>query len=241
MRNVLAGTLLVVAFAAAGCGSGGSQSANTTSGSGNSEASKSATQVLTDAVTAADSASSMRMNGNVNASGKQIGLDLSVAKGNGAKGSLTLGGNPVQLIVVGPNGYMKAGSTFWSQFAGSSGSVISQLLAGRWLKFPVNNAQFGPLVAFSSPKALFDQLKAGADSSLKNNGATTYKGQSVVALDDGSKNGTLYVSATGTPYPVALVKTGSGGGTITFSGWNDPVSLAAPPASKVLDFSNLHG
>lgn len=238
MRNVLAGTLLIVAFAVAGCG-GGSSSPSGTNSSSNGEASKSATQVLRDTVKAADAASSMRMNGNVSSSGKQIGLDLSIAKGNGAKGSMTLGGDAVQLIVVGDNGYLKASPAFWTQFAGSSGGMIAQLLAGRWLKFPVHNAQFEPLVAFASPKALFDQLQSGADASLKNNGATTYKGQDVVALDDGAKNGTLYVSSTGTPYPVALVKTGSGGGAITFSEWNKPVSLTAP--ANALDFSHLAG
>ena len=238
MRSFLAGIVLIVVLLAAGCG-GGSPSTTTTNSSGNGEASKSATLVLSDAVKAADSASSLHIGGNVNSNGQQIGLDLSVAKGTGAKGSLTLGGSRVQLIVVGSNGYLKAGPAFWTQFAGSNGSMIAQLLAGRWLKFSVNNAQFAPLVAFSSPKALFDQLQSGADSALKNNGAKTYNGQSVVALDDGAKNGTLYVAATGTPYPAALVKTGSGGGTITFGGWNQPVSLTAPTGA--LDFSNLHG
>ncbi len=236
MRAFVAGTLLVVTFAVAGCGGGSSPSANS---SGNGEASKSATQVLADAVKAADSASSLQMSGNVSAGGQQIGLDLEIAKGKGAKGSLTLGGQKVDLVVVGSDGYMKAGAAFWTQFAGSEGSTIAQMLQGKWLKFPANNAQFKPLVAFSSPKAIFDQLQSGADSHLKNNGATMYKGQSVVALDDGAKNGTLYVSATGTPYPVALVKTGSGGGTITFGDWSQPVSLAAP--ANVLDFSHLIG
>ena len=59
----------------------------------------------------------------------------------------------------------------------------------------MNNAQFGPLIAVASAKSIFDQLKSGADSGLQNKGTTTYKGQSVVAIDDGTKNGTLYVAA----------------------------------------------
>jgi hypothetical protein len=238
MRNVLAGMLVVVAFAVAGCGGGGS-SPGTTSSSGNGETSKPATQVLTDAVKAADAASSLRLAGNVSSNGQQTAIDLSVAKGKGATGSVTVKGQKVELVVVGSNGYMKGGTAFWTQFAGSNGATIAQLLAGRWLKFPVNNAQFQPIVAFSDPQALFDSLQSGASSALKNDGATTYKGQSVVALNDGAKNGTLYVSATGTPYPVALVKTGSGGGAIAFSDWNQSVSLTTP--TNVLDFSQLTG
>jgi hypothetical protein len=237
MRSVFAAIVVVGVLAAAGCG-GGSSSGATTNGGGSGEASKPASQVLTDAVTAAESASSLHLGGNVPSSGQPIGLDLSIAKGNGSTGSMTLNGQNVDLMIVGNDGYMKAGKAFWQQFAGSSGPMISQLLAGRWLKFPVNTAQFKSLVGLSRPKSLFDELKSGADSALKNSGTTTYKGQSVIALDDG-KSGTLYVAATGTPYPVALVETGAGGGAITFSDWNKPVSLTAP--TNVLDYSQLTG
>jgi hypothetical protein len=175
----------------------------------------------------------------VPASNGPIGVDLSIVKDQGATGSMTIGGKKVNLVVVGGEGYMKGDSAFWSQFGGSAGAMIAQLLQGKWLKFPVNNSQFHPIVAFASAKAIFDQLKSGADSHLVNQGATTYKGQSVVALNDGAKKGTFYVAATGTPYPVALVKTGSSAGTITFSAWNEPVTLTAP--SDVIDVSKLSG
>jgi hypothetical protein len=242
MRSFLAGIVLALALVAAGCG-GGSSNTTTTNGttnaSSNGEASKPAVQVLADAVKAADSASSLHMSGNVSSGKNPVGIDLSIAKGNGATGSMTINGKKVDLVIVGSNGYMKGDGSFWTQFGGAAGATIAQLLQGKWLKFPVNNAQFHPIIAFSSAKALFDKLKSGADKHLQNSGVTTYKGQSVVALDDGAKNGTLYVAATGTPYPVALVKTGSDGGTITFSAWNEPVSLTAP--TNVLDFSKLTG
>jgi len=59
-----------------------------------------------------------------------------------------------------------------------------------------------------------------------NKGATTYNGQSVVAIDRGSKSGTVYVAATGTPYPVAIV---SPGRSFTFDSRNKPVTLTPPP------------
>ncbi len=75
---------------------------------------------------------------------------------------------------------------------------------------------------------------------LVNNGETTYEGQKVVAIRDTSDDSKLYVAATGKPYPVALV----GGqeeraGTVTFDGWNKPVSLSAP--SDALDISQFGG
>ena len=110
MRKALAGTLLVVAFAVAGCGGGSSPSGS----GGNGEASKSAQQVLTDAVAAAKGASSFRMSGQVATGGQQIGLDLTVVKGKGAMGSMTLKGQKVDLVVIGSDGYMKADAAFCS-------------------------------------------------------------------------------------------------------------------------------
>ena len=182
MRSFVAGIALIVVLVAAGCGG----SSNSNSNGSNGEASKSATQALADAVKAADSASSLRLAGSLSSNGVPISIDLSVAKDKGANGSITLKGQKVDLLIVGSDGYMKADSAFWTQFAGSSGATIAQLLAGRWLKFPVNTAQFQGIVAFSNPKAIFDSLQSGAGSKLKNEGATTYKGQSVVALNDGS-------------------------------------------------------
>jgi hypothetical protein len=234
MRSLLAGFLVVLALVGAGCG--GSSSPTTTK-NGTDLASKPATQVVAASVKAADAASSLHMSGTVSTKGKPIGIDMSIAKDNGATGSITLNGHKVELVIIGSNGYMKGDGAFWSQFGGSAGATIAQLLQGKWLKFPVNNAQFRPIIAFSSAKALFAQLKSGADSHLQNKGTTTYKGQSVIAIDDGTQNGTFYVAATGTPYPVALVKTGSSSGAIAFSDWNQPVSLTAP--TNVLDFSHL--
>lgn len=241
MRAFLAGLVLAFALLVAGCGGGGSTSTTTptTTGSDNGMASKPAPQVLAAAVKAADSASSLHMSGSVPSSNGTIGIDLSIAKGQGASGSLTINGKKVDLVIVGGSGYMKGDSAFWSQFGGAAGGAIAQLLQGKWLKFPTNTSQFKPIIAFASAKSIFDQLKSGADSHIQNTGATMYQGQNVVALNDGAKNGTFYVAATGTPYPVALVKSGKDSGTITFGDWNKPVTLTAP--TDVLDFSKLTG
>jgi hypothetical protein len=237
MRVFLAGTLVVLALVVAGCG-GSSSGGSSTGGVGNGEALKSAQQVLSDAVTAAEAASAFRMSGQITAAGQTIGLDLTIVKGRGAKGSMTLKGQNVDLVIVGKDAYMKAGSAFWTQFGGASGSMIAQLVADKWLKFPTSNPQFGPITTIANSKSLFDSLSSHAGT-LTNKGATTYKGQSAVAIYAGSQNGTLYVAATGAAYPLAIAKSGSGGGAIMFGNWNQSVAVTAP--SGAIDFSNLHG
>jgi hypothetical protein len=55
-----------------------------------------------------------------------------------------------------------------------------------------------------------------------------------------SDNSKLYVAATGTPYPVAIVGGKKGqSGSITFGDWNKQVSLSAPGGA--IDISSLGG
>jgi len=238
MRKVLAGTLLVLALAVAGCG-GSSSPGGTTNASGNGEASKPAQQVLNDAVKAAEAASALHMTGQIPAKGQQIGIDMTIVKGKGAMGSLTLQGQKVDLLVIGSDAYMKAGSAFWAQFGGTSGSTIAPLVADKWVKFSTANPQFQGFTAFTDSRSLFESLATGSRT-ITNKGATTYNGQSVVNIFDTSKNGNLYVAATGTAYPVAVVKSSAGGsGAITFDNWNQSVTLTAP--SGAIDFSHLGG
>jgi hypothetical protein len=237
MRKVLVGTLLVVGLAAAGCG-GGSSPNGGGSGSNNGEASKSAQQVLADAKQAAEAASSLHYSGQITTGGRQVGIDLTVVKGKGATGSVTLDGHKVDIVVTGGDAYMKADAAFWTQFAGSSGSTVAQMFANKWLKFPTSNPQFAGFTNFTDSKTIFGQLSS-KHGTITNDGATTYKGQSVVAIRDKTKGGTFYVAGTGTAYPVALVKTGNGSGAITFDSWNKSVTLTAP--SGAIDLSQLTG
>jgi hypothetical protein len=237
MRGLSVGTLLVVVLLAAGCGggSGGGGGGSTGSSQSSGEAAKPAKTVVADAVKAAGAASSLHMSGQVVASGRPIGVDLSIVRGKGATGSFTLRGAKVDLVVIGKSAYIRAGSDFWKQYSQASGLV--QLLAGKWLKFPANNSQLGPLLGPANEKALFNKLESHNDK-LVNRGVTTYKGRSVVAIYGTKKHGTLYVAASGTPYPVGLVKAkGKSSGTLTFDRWNQSVTLTAPKGA--LDFSHL--
>jgi hypothetical protein len=236
MRALLAGLLLGVAFATAGCGGGSSSG-----GSSNGEASKSGQHVLADAVKAADAANSMHMSGHVNeGSGQQVGVDLTIVKGKGAMGSLTIHGQTVDLVVVGSQGYLKAGAAFWKYFAGPAlpPGTIAHVLQGKWLNFPTSDADFALLTGLAN-STIFDRMSASAGSGVvTNKGATTYNGHSVVDIFGGDQNGSLYVAATGTPYPVAIARTGTAAGSaITFDNWNKSVTLTAP--SGATDFSNL--
>lgn len=224
MRKVIAVALLVIAFAIAGCGGGSSSSGS------NGEESKSGQQVVADAAKAAEAASSVHISGQTSGVGRPaFQIDMTIVKGKGAQGSVTIGNDTVDLMVIGEDTYIKAGAGFWSSFGDPVDSTVAPTLEGKWVKMPTTVAQLGPFATFTDSKSFFDALRS-ASGTFTNKGATTYKGQSVVAIDN---QGTLYVANTGTPYPVAAVTNGSGeGGTITFDGWNEADTLT-PPAGAI--------
>ena len=226
----LALPLVVTAVLLAGCG--GSKQA----GPPNNEASKPALRVLADAKAAATSASSAHVAGNLDSNGTRITLDLSMARDKGAKGSVSVNGLGFDLVKIGDIAYIKGSDAFYRHFAGPT---VAQLIHGKWIKAPTTSKQFRSFAALASISGLFAKVSAN-HGKLVNDGKTTYKGQPVVVIRDASDDSKLYVAATGKPYPVALV----GGrknqsGTVTFSDWNEPVSLSAP--SGALDVSQFLG
>jgi len=222
--------LVLAAVLLAGCGGGGS------SAKPNDEASKPATRVLADARAAASAATSAHVAGSLKSSGTPVTLDLSTARGKGATGSMSANGAGFDLVRIGDVVYIKGSDEFLKQ---NAGALIAQLLHDKWLKASIRKGRFASLAPLTSVGLLLG-LVSRHHGKLVNDGKTTYDGQRVVAIRDTSDNSKLYVAATGTPYPVAIVGgRGNQSGTITFDDWNKHVSLTAP--SDAIDISKLGG
>lgn len=229
MRAPALALVLTVALVA-GCGGHGK------SAKPNGEASKAPERVLADAKAAATKASSAHVAGSVTSDAGPITLDLTTARGKGAKGSMSTSGLKFDLIRIGDSAYIRGSDEFYKHFAGPA---IAQLLHGRWLKASITNPRFQSLMPLTSVGLLMGKVSA-SHGKLANEGETTYRGADVVAIRDLSDNSKLYVAASGTPYPVAIVGGKQGlSGTITFGDWNRHVSLSAP--SGAIDISKLGG
>ena len=223
---LLTALLLLLPAPLAGCGS-------SSSSPGNGVASKSATEILDEAKTAADSATSVHVSGSVKSAGSPVTLDLNLASGKGGKGEIAQGGFTFKLILVGNTAYISGSSTFYKHLGGAA---AAQLLAGKWLKVPVNTGEFASFSSLTDMRKLIDTALA-AHGTLQKGSTSTVSGQPAIAVTDTTKGGTLYVATTGKPYPVQLSKGGSESGTISFSGWNEPVAVEAPANS--VDLSEL--
>jgi hypothetical protein len=222
--------LVLAAALLAGCGGHGKAEKQ------NGEASKPADRVLADAKAAATSASSAHVSGDIRSNGTPITLDLSMARGKGAKGSMSTSGLKFDLVRIGDTLYIRGSDAFYEHFAGPA---VAQLLHGKWLKASATQGRLQSLAPVTSLGALFAGISS-RHGKLVNDGKTTYKGDQVVVVRDTSDNSRLYVAATGKPYPVAIVGGKKGrSGAITFDDWNKSVSLSAPQGA--IDISKLGG
>lgn len=211
--TALSAAVLVVG-AIAGCGGS----------STNGVESKSPTEIVSAAQKAANSAKSVRVDGSVSTAGTQLTLDLQIAEGKGAKGSISEGPLSFELIRLGDSVYIKGSAAFYEHFAGSE---AAKLLEGKWLQAPATSGEFATLGNLTDMSQLLSTV-LGQHGSLAKGGTSTVEGKKVVAVKDTSKGGVLYVATTGKPYPVQISKSGSTGGKVTFSEWDAPVTITAP-------------
>lgn len=224
----LGAVALAVAAALAGCGSSSSSS----SSSGNSISSKSPQQILNASNRAAQSARSVHVAGSMASNGQPLTLDLNLVNGKGASGTISTSGFTVDIIDVAHTVYLKGSNSFWQHFGGKA---AAQLFQGKWLKAPASG-NFAAFAQFTDLSQLFQRILS-SHGKLAKGPQTTMAGQKVITIKDVSKGGALYVATTGKPYPVALSKPGSGGGTVRFTNYDQPVSLSAP--ANAVDISQF--
>jgi hypothetical protein len=194
------------------------------SSSGNGIASKTPAQILAAAKAAADGAATVHIAGSIVSEGKPLSIDMELLRDRGGRGQITLEGLSIDLIRVDRIVYINGSAAFYRHVAGPT---AAQLLQGKWLKAPASSGNFSSLASLTNLGKLIDTTLA-AHGTLARGATTTVDGQKAVAVNDVSKGGTLYVAATGSPYPIEVVKHGGGGGRIVFDRWNKPVVLAAP-------------
>jgi hypothetical protein len=227
----LAGLALLLTVLA-GCGGGSSSSSS--SSSGNGIADKSPADILVATKTASDGAKSVHVSGSIVSDGAPITLDMNLLAGKGGRGQLSESGLSFELIQVGKTVYIKGSPAFYKHIGGAA---AAQLFQGKWLKASASDSDFASLSQLTDLRQLVDQTLDNHGLSLTKSGTSTVAGQKVIGITDKSKGGTLYIAATGKPYPVQISKSGSGAGKITFDRWDGPVTLAAP--ANAIDVAEL--
>lgn len=226
MRVRATAVLMVVAVVLAGCGSGAKS---------NGEATKTPAQVLKDMSAATRNAKTVHFSGNVVTESGPITVDINIVRGQGGKGSMSESGLSFGLIRLGNKVYIRGSDAFYKKFTGQAGA---QLFHGKWLQFRASDADMASITPFTEIDTFFRGITS-QHGTLRNDGETTFHGQKAVAIKDTMQGGTLYVAATGTPYPVGITSSGAKSGAILFDNWNASGSISAP--KNAVDISKLKG
>jgi hypothetical protein len=213
---------LLVVVAVAGCGGGSSS---------NGEAKKTAAQVVTDAKNAALAATIVHVTGQGTDNGAPLKIDLWIGDRKG-KGHLEEDGVAFDVVRLGDTTYIKGGSAFLTKFANPAAAA---LLHDKWLKAPATTGRLAAVASLTDKRQFFSGV-LGQHGKVENKGETDYKGQKAVEIRDTTQGGSLFVAATGTPYPVALAG-GKQQGDIRFSDWNGSETIEAPKGA--VDLSSL--
>jgi hypothetical protein len=218
--------LVVLAAGIAGCGS---------SSSGNGIAKKTPAEIIVGAKVLADKATSVHVSGSLVSGGSPITLDMYLLANKGGRGKLSENGLSFELIQIHGTVFIKGSAAFDRHVAGAT---AAQLLQGRWLKAQADTGNLASLGSLTNLRQLLDAT-LGAHGPLVKGATTTVDGRKVLAVTDTSQGGTLYVAATGPPYPIEVTKSGTGAGKIVFDHWNGPVSVTAP--ENAIDITQLTG
>jgi hypothetical protein len=214
--------VLALALAATLAGCAGSSQPD------NGVATKTPAQILALAESAVAGAATVHVAGSIVSDGKPISINMELVAGKGGEGRIVLEGFGVDLVNADGALYIRGGRAFDSRFAGPR---AADALQGKWLKGSAGGQAMAPLASLTDLGKLLDGT-LGAHGALSRGPATTIGGQKAVAVADLANGGTLYVAATGVPYPLEIAKSGAGGGRVVFDRWNRPVTLT-PPAGAI--------
>ncbi|MER7516076.1 hypothetical protein [Streptomyces sp. NPDC126499] len=228
----------------------------------------SADQIADRAVTATQSATSLRMAGRVVSDDQPLDVDFSLNDKNECTGAIKLKGGAAELRQTGRVTYMKGDEAFWRASMSAQRMPPSQidatieLLKGRWLKIPQGQPGTEDLSDVCDLKALLDDLgkdkerrtglTRGPDAEVDGTSvATLVKKKADTRTDTDTDTGpdtgrdtpettTVSVSEEGKPYILKVVKTGGDEpGSVTLSEYDKPVKVVVPPADETVDLSKL--
>lgn len=184
--------------------------------------------------TAVAHASSVHVSGLAPVNGKDIALNLSMTRAGGVSGQVSIAGDAFTVLATRGSTYIKV-TTGFLNYAHLPASTCS-LVCGKYLK--VSPAESGVLLAGLNMTRLMGDLTKGAPH-FRNGGTATVDGQRAWVLRS-STGTTAYVAATGPAYPLRAVAPPGKRGKLDLTQWNRATIPPPPPASEVVDLSQLH-
>ena len=187
---------------------------------GNGVASGTDEEILAASKMAAQHASSVHILSTAGSSDGHIALSANTwYTQSAARGKFSLLGLHFEAIRVNGALYLKGGPGLYEQLG-----IAQNVRQGTWVKADVRSRRFASLAALTDMKIELNALLVPT-AHLAKGRAATVAGHSAIGLTAKTKwyRGTLYVSTTGHPYPLELVKHGRETGRVRFTDWDRAV------------------
>ncbi len=250
--GVLGATACVVAvLGLTGCGNDSDSDSKSDKASQepkNELANLSAQQISDKAKEALLGATSLRMKMDQDTGTESLKINLALDKKGNCNGTIGDGqGASSELIKADTKVWMKPNATFWTQpdVGGKEGEAAAELFKGRYIHGTTDDEMLKANADMCNLAAMQASIKADSETKdkLTKDEPTKLATQLVVPLtspsDDGGKQ-TMYVAATGTPYPLKInVVGGKEPGTVELSDYEKPVDTTPPPASEGIDIAKF--
>jgi len=211
-------------------------------GSSEGVSSKSAAAILAASRTAARNASAVRATSQIFAPRADpktkskpravATLELQLSGGDG-RANVAFLGSQTEAVRIGQTLYVKGSPQFYRRLNERNGTHVAN---GTWLKAPAGSTELTNLAALTQPSGELTLLLRNPTLALRKGAQTTVDGQKAIELKTKGKlyTGAIYVAASGTPYPLQIVKHGRENALITFAGWNKPSQIEAPSGAVAL-------
>ncbi|MEW1693127.1 hypothetical protein ACIQOF_26395 [Streptomyces sp. NPDC091265] len=191
----------------------------------------------------------LRTNGDLGRGSTPMSLDLTLDRDGNCNGSVDLGRSQgsVQIIKRGDDVWLKPDADFWKNQVPDGGSAFAAILGDRFMRGSADDARLRALTKGCDLNT-FQKLvsdNADNDTGTLNKAAKTSLGRaSVVPLTRvrDATTVTLYVAATGKPYPLRLTVRGNGADAAAdFSAFGKPVPTTTPAPDDTFDINALLG
>ncbi|MFI0410534.1 hypothetical protein [Actinomadura sp. 3N508] len=188
-------------------------------------------EILNRARQATGSARFLRVRAQAEEDGERYKIDFRYAGKTKATGWFSQDAQRVEITRIGKVVYLSGNWAFWVSAGGKS---AAQEFAGKHVKSTVKNPDFKEIAIFADRSALLTEaLKAMHGWEKGEEGKVGTIPTTVLTASTGDR---LHVATQGRPY--VLLLDGGPGNSIEYLGYEQPVTIKAPPAGSVVDLPN---
>jgi predicted small secreted protein len=242
--TALAATVLAAATLLTACGgddSGSDAGSDTDAGAFTDQSAAEIAEAAKDAMSGLES---FRIAGGLTTDGQEIQLDLALSTSGGCEGTISAGGGTVELLGVGDQTWYRPDDAFWQAQSGEQAQTLIDLVAGRWIEVGPGEADgFGQ---FCSPDELLEEMLDDDDEDTYEKGEVSdVDGAEAIAITNTSQESgpsVGYVQVEGEHYLLKMEREGGDEpGSISFSGFDEPVEPTAPAEEDSVSLDELGG